>query len=298
MEQDYTDGPYRKTGRAAPAGIERTNQLQWMVLSPALVQFKPVDSWIDIAVLVVVAWNVAAGVRRGFVGAVVDLLGFLLSVVLALALYVQAAEWAVEQWAVPDLFAQPLAFVALWVATSMLVNLAGRFLGAPVAAILRGSSLDLLLSVPPSALKGLAVAGIVLILVLAIPPLPPFVPAHQAFAEAREAIQQSEFAGGLVERTAALDRLAREVVGESLSRTLTLITVRPEAGERISLNFTIEAPMMDPGAESQMLELVNKERSRAGLPLFVRDPAIDAVARAHTVDMLKRGYFEIGRAHV
>jgi uncharacterized protein YkwD len=40
-----------------------------------------------------------------------------------------------------------------------------------------------------------------------------------------------------------------------------------------------------------MLELLNQERVRAGLQPLVRDPTIDAVARAHSVDMLQRGYF-------
>lgn len=249
------------------------------------------QSWVDIAILAVVAWNVAAGVRRGFMGALVDLLGFLLSLAIALTLYVQAAEWAVRQWSVPDLFSQPLAFAGLWVVTSVAVSLVGGLIGAPVAAFLRGSTSDILLSLVPSVLKGAVVAGVVLTLLLSLPPLPPIFPLGQAFVDLREAIQQSELASPLVERTAALDRLAREVVGESLARTLTLITVKPEAGERIVLNFKVEAPLIDTVAENQMLDLLNDERRRAGLSALVRDSTVDDVARAHSMDMLQRGYF-------
>lgn len=249
------------------------------------------QSWVDIAILAIVAWNVAAGVRRGFMGALVDLLGFLLSLAIALTLYVQAAEWAVRQWNVPDLFSQPLAFAGLWVVTSVSISLVGGLLGAPIAQFLRGSTSDIVLSLVPSALKGAAVAGVVLTLLLSLPPLPPIFPLGQAFADLREAIQESELAGPLVERTAALDRLAREVVGESVARTLTLITVRPEAGERIVLSFQVEAPAIDTLAENQMLDLLNDERRRAGLNALVRDATVDDVARAHSVDMLQRGYF-------
>lgn len=249
------------------------------------------QNWVDIVILAIVAWNIAAGVRRGFMGALVDLLGFLLSLAIALTLYVQAAEWAVRQWNVPDLLAQPLAFAVLWVVTSVTVSLIGSLLGAPVAAFLRGSTSDLLLSMVPSTLKGAVVAGVLLTLLLSLPPLPPVIPLGQAFADLREAIQESELAGALVERTAALDRLAREVVGESVARTLTLITVRPEAGERIVLNFRVEEPIVDAMAESQMLDLLNEERRRAGLSTLARDSAVDQVARAHSMDMLHRGYF-------
>ena len=43
-----------------------------------------------------------------------------------------------------------------------------------------------------------------------------------------------------------------------------------------------------------MLELVNQERGKQGLPPLRADPELAAVARAHSRDMLARGYF----AHV
>lgn len=249
------------------------------------------ENWVDIAILLVVAWNIADGVRRGFILSLIDLLRFALSLIIPLTFYVQLADWVVDQWAVPGLLAQPLAFVGLWAGTGIVVGVVGRFVGAPFAALLRGSALDLLLSLVPSAVKGLAVAGVILTILFAIPPLSPVMPGSRAFAGLREAMQESQLAAMLVERTAAFDRIARELLGEPLSETLTLLTVRPEAGERIDLNFRIEAPETDPSAEEQMLRLLNDERTRLSLTQLVRDSTLDAAARAHSVDMLQRGYF-------
>lgn len=46
-----------------------------------------------------------------------------------------------------------------------------------------------------------------------------------------------------------------------------------------------------PDLEQQMLQLVNAERKKRGLKLLVADEQLRKVARAHSSDMLKRGYF-------
>src|SRR3954453_16345679 len=45
------------------------------------------------------------------------------------------------------------------------------------------------------------------------------------------------------------------------------------------------------GAEAQVLALVNAERAAAGCRALVADPALAAVARAHSQDMRDRGFF-------
>jgi uncharacterized protein YkwD/uncharacterized membrane protein required for colicin V production len=249
------------------------------------------QNWIDIAILVVVAWNIVDGVRKGFIGALVDLIAFVLSVIVALTLYVTVAELMTEQWNVPALFARPLAFSILWMVTGVVVGLAGRLIGAPFAAMLNGRTVDAVLSMVPSTVKGLVVSGLVLLIVLALPPLPLGAQAQDGFANLRQGVQDSRLASELIERSAGFDRFAREALGDPLSQSLSLLTIRPEADERIQLDFKVAAPTLDPEAEARMLDLVNAERAKAGLKQLVRDPELEKVARGHSVDMLQRGYF-------
>jgi uncharacterized protein YkwD/uncharacterized membrane protein required for colicin V production len=249
------------------------------------------ENWVDIAILLVVAWNIVDGIRRGFIGALVSLAAFLLSVAVAISFYNYVSDLFVEQWNAPPLLARPVAFAALWLLTSIVVGVIGRIVGAPFAALLRGTPFNLALSIIPSAIKGFAVSAFALLVILAVPSLPPGTPGEQGFASLREAIQSSTLANELVERTAGFDRFAREVVGDPISETLTLLTVRPQTDERVDLGFQVASPGVDPDAEARMLELLNDERRKAGLRPLVRDPAIDQVARAHAVDMLQRGYF-------
>lgn len=246
-------------------------------------------NWIDVAILAVVGWNIANGVRGGFVGATVSLLAFLISVSIALISYVRVADWAAEQFGLPSLVAQPMAFGALWLITSFLVGIVGRFVAGPFGFLLRGSPLDTLLSLAPAAIHGFAICGFALMLILAAPPFPGR-PAG-LLTDIREAMQESQLAGELMKRTAGYDRWARRLLEEPVSQTLSLLTVRPGAGERVDLQFRLESPEIDRAAEERMLELLNRERGQAGLNPLVRDATIDTVARAHSMDMLRRGYF-------
>src|SRR5579862_7608688 len=103
-----------------------------------------VANWVDVAIIAVVAWSVADGVRRGFVGATVSLVAFVLSIVIATMSYSQVAAWASDQWNIPAMLAQPVAFGALWAITGFLIGTIGRFIAGPFGFLLHGSPLDVL----------------------------------------------------------------------------------------------------------------------------------------------------------
>jgi uncharacterized protein YkwD/uncharacterized membrane protein required for colicin V production len=248
-------------------------------------------NWVDVGIFLIIAWNIANGIRRGFFGSLIDLAEFTLSLVVALTAYVQVGDWAADQWGVPPLITRPLAFGVLWLVTSVVVGLLGRLITAPVAGLLKGHAADLLLSLVPSTLKGLAVAAFVVTMLLAVPELPPGLPGGPALANLHEALQASAFAGDLAERASAFDRFAREVVGDPLNQTLTVMTVKPESGERVDLGFKVASPQSDLASEEKLFQLLNQERAKAGLAPVVRDPTLDAVARSYSVEMLQEGYF-------
>ena len=61
--------------------------------------------------------------------------------------------------------------------------------------------------------------------------------------------------------------------------------------EQVALPPQTPSPAFDEGAETAMLALLNQERGRLGLSPLIWDPQIAAIARAHSQDMLVRGYF-------
>jgi len=61
--------------------------------------------------------------------------------------------------------------------------------------------------------------------------------------------------------------------------------------ENIALPFLPPLLETDAQAEKEMLELINAERSTAGLNELALDPEISEVARLHSEDMWRRQYF-------
>ena len=82
-----------------------------------------------------------------------------------------------------------------------------------------------------------------------------------------------------------------ETIFGQLNNTLTFIGTKPETAEGSKLSFSTNNFENDGEAESKMFELVNKERLKFGLNPFIADSLIRNVARAHSMDMLQKGYF-------
>jgi uncharacterized protein YkwD len=109
----------------------------------------------------------------------------------------------------------------------------------------------------------------------------------------QQAILDSAIGGRLVTATVGIERPLESVFGPALRQTLGFLTVKPEpeSGETVDLKFRVSAPTVEPGAEEQMLTLVNTERANAGLTPLVMDDALRQLARMHGADMFRQGYF-------
>jgi uncharacterized protein YkwD len=238
----------------------------------------------DVVMLLVVGLYVLEDLRRGFLFGLLDLTGIVVGLVAALLLYGQVANYLVAQVQVPYGFAKPISFGLIWLASDLLLALTlRRALAGPALAVARNRLGRLL-----GAVTGVARGTLVVMLILAVTaafPLPE--PVSQA-------IHDSRLAPALGQWRQGLERAMAGVVDDTVQDTLQLLTVRPESGERVDLPFRVENPTIDEAAEVRMLELVNAERTRAGLSPLTMDPTIREVARAYSVEMFRRGLF----AHV
>jgi uncharacterized protein YkwD len=141
-----------------------------------------------------------------------------------------------------------------------------------------------LLGILPGLANGLITAVIVAALLLALP----------LREGLRERIRESRLVNRLGVYAERLETTLHPVFGEAASQiaeTLNLLTVEPHSDERVELPFKVVSSRPRPELEARMLELVNRERIAAGLRPLAPDPELREVARAHSSDMLARGYF-------
>ncbi len=237
---------------------------------------------IDIFLVIVILLSVLNGYRRGFVHGMLDLAGWVLSVLAALRYYQPVAQWLgprFDMWS--EVWDQPIAFVLIALLVNVAVQFVGYWLLRRLPEDIHERRVNQLFGVVPGFVNGLIVVAILSALLLAIP--------------LNERLSERTRESALVNRMAVyaerLEGQLRPVFGEAIARSLNLLTIRPDSDERVTLPFKVENTRPRPDLEKQMLDLVNQERQAAGLQPLQPDPELTEVARKHSADMFARGYF-------
>lgn len=237
---------------------------------------------IDILLAVVIALSVLNGYRRGFVHGVLDLAGWVVSLLAGLRFYHSVAQWLgprLDLWS--EVWDQPIAFVLVALVASVLVHGIGYWLLRRLPKDIRERQANQVFGVIPGIMNGLIIASILSALLLAVP--------------LGEGLNERTRGSAIVNRLSVyaerLEGQLRPVFGEAIARTLNLLTIRPDSNERVTLPFKVPTTRPRPDLEKQMLDLVNQERVKAGLNPLAPDPELTEVARKHSADMFGRGYF-------
>ena len=237
---------------------------------------------IDVLLVILILLSVLNGYRRGFVHGVLDLAGWVLSLLAGLRYYEPLARWLgprVDLWS--EVWDRPVAFILVAVSVGLIVQVIGYWLLVRLPEDLREQRVNQVFGVIPGFINGLILVAIISALLLAIP--------------LNEGLSERTRDSALVNRLAVyaeqLESELRPVFGDAIARSLNLLTIRPDSNERVELPFKVPNPRPRPDLEKQMLDLVNKERQANGLNPLAPDPELTEVARAHSADMFARGYF-------
>ena len=237
---------------------------------------------IDVLLVVLIGLNLLNGYRRGFILGVLDLAGWVLSLLAGLRYYEPVARWLgprVDLWS--DLWDQPIAFILVALIAGLAVHLVGYALLRRLSSDVHERPANQALGLLPGLANGLITAAIVSALLMALP-----------LSEGiSERTRESAVANRLAGYAQSLEGRLRPVFGDAIARSLNLLTVKPESHERVTLPFTVTSPRPRPDLEKQMLDLVNQERVANGLQPLAPDPELTEVARRHSTDMFARGYF-------
>lgn len=127
---------------------------------------------VDVGILIVIGVFAVFGLRRGFLLGFVDLVTFGLAIIVA-ARAADAAAVPLRNWGLPDALAAGAGFIITLAVSSFVLGLASRILLAPLGAFGAGTPLGWInsgLGLIPGIIRGLAVAALLLMIVMAAPP--------------------------------------------------------------------------------------------------------------------------------
>jgi len=237
-------------------------------------------NWIDIALIIVVFFAVWAGWYRGFIQGSLDLLTWLGSIILGFVFYPHTAR-LLEKVITLGVWLLPLSFIITVIIARLLIGLiTGRILHI-IPEHANHGWFNRLLGIVPGAINGFIYATILAALLLALPLN------DRITNETRD----SRIANRLSMYAEWTNKKLAPVFDQAVRQTMNSLTVNPSSTESVKLHFKYNNPVARPHLEAKMLEMVNEERAKEGLPPLEADPEQTRVARAHSKDMFARGYF-------
>ncbi len=244
----------------------------------------PAKNWVDWAILLILVLHVLNGIRRGFVGGLVDLLSLPVAFVVALKGYPILGDLLSDSFQLPRVLASVGSFVALICLATMAYFLVVGGAYAVFDRLVRFLHLrwvDRLAGAVPGLAMGLAVTCLLLTLLVVLPLLP----------TVRTDIMASHWGRPLVDQTLRLEPRLESLLGRADSQTLVFFTRRPQEGP-VQMSFPFLGELrVDAAAEARMQMLLNGERTKRGLPALVTDTKLTEVARQHSQEMFQLGYF-------
>ncbi|MEX1051912.1 MAG: CvpA family protein [Patescibacteria group bacterium] len=244
-------------------------------------------NWIDFLIILTFGIYLYEGLRRGFIEQLLELFGFFLTIFLALWTYQPLGGWLVANVGLTASIAEPVGFLLVWVFLQAMYSLGLKLAYPLIPEKIRGATFNRFTGLVPAFLRALIVVGVLLTLVT-IAPVP---------AQLKKTVSDSLIGSKFVARSSQIEGVINRIFGRNVKESLTFITVPAQTEEIIAPNETVDLKFsttdvsVDDETAMEMLDLVNAERVKVGLPKLVWDEELAQVARAHSRDMFARGYF-------
>jgi uncharacterized protein YkwD/uncharacterized membrane protein required for colicin V production len=234
---------------------------------------------VDLCLLAILLAYGVAGYYRGFLMGFASLFGLAFTLVATWFLYRPLSEY-LEGTFSPEV-APAVAFIGLLAGMYLLFSVGFRFLFKQVPEDVRKSRVNRLFGILPGLADGatMLVLGLVIVVTLPSDRVP------------RDAISDSVLGGSLLKVGLMAQQAILETFGGAMRAVVPLHTRVPRPDESVKLPFHTGEGRPAPGLEKEMWALVNGERTKRGLKALRWDDRLRDVARPHSVDMLKRGYF-------
>jgi len=234
---------------------------------------------LDVIVVLVIAVYVVDGYRQGFVKQFFDLIGIVLSFLVALKFYAVVGTM-LATWGLDANLTKPIGFFILWTGVQVIFYIGGYYLFMYLPDYLHYNGVNKSFGLLAGLFKGTTIVSIFLILMMVLP----------IGSDIKEKISGSYVAGHLVKYTAKIETQVSTALWQ-MNNSLGFIGQVSNNGDSEDLGFKTNQFQIDETSEASMLEQVNNVRKSAGLDPLMPDILLRNVARAHSMDMVMKGYF-------
>jgi uncharacterized protein YkwD len=238
-------------------------------------------NWIDLILILIMLMSILSSVHRGFILTVLDLVCWAGSLLISFLLYGYLSRFFDAY--IPGLgpWSPPLAFLILVVISRILLDSVGERFLEKVPLKTHKHRFNKIMGVIPGAVNGF-------LWVTLLSALFAIMPISSLFAVKTRESKLNDWA--LTKVDLLQDKLA-PVFSDLFNNLIPSNKAAVNESESVKLPFTVSKFKVRKDLEAQMLELINNERRSEGLKELRADEEMAVVARQHSADMFKRGYF-------
>ncbi|MEI7690011.1 MAG: CvpA family protein [bacterium] len=238
-------------------------------------------NWVDLIIIIFLLSFTLVGYWRGFIRQSMDLIVFIVAILLSFTLYRHLGGFLANKFPIASSFANATGFFIVWFVVEFVYYTFFIIFYDKIPERIVNSKFNKYFGLLPAMIRGVLFIWIMLSLILILP-LPVY---------AKKQITGSVIGGPIVKTSPIIEGYIEKIFGSAINDTITFLTVKPQSNESIDLGFKVDSPQVDAQSEEKMLVLLNIERKNHNLKPLTMDEKLRKVARAHSTDMFKRGYF-------
>lgn len=238
-------------------------------------------NYVDFILVAFILISVYHGFRRGFILGALELLALATSVFAAFITYLYIATFLDDFYQIEERWLFPVSFFIAIIITRLVIGAIIYKIVKNISNKTHQSSLNKAMGIFPGLVRGLFYSALIALIFLFLPLWPSLI------ATTRD----SKIAIFLSKEVENLDNYISSDISDQVKKSISKLTIEPESDETIFLHFTLKNAKVNEIFENHLYVLVNEERKKAGIPLLERDTALRNVAREHSDDMFKKGYF-------
>lgn len=238
-------------------------------------------NWVDLVIILVLAYYAFNALRYGFLGIVSDFLAFLFSFLISLRLYKYTAIFLKSNFNLADSLNNALSFIVTALVLEMLLSYLFDYLVSKLPEKIRKSKFNKYLGLIPALAEGLIMIAFVITAIAVLP----------VNLQIKKDINESKLGNLVLRGSTRLEKEVNNIFGGVANDVLTYFTIEPDSKSTVQLKNGIDHLSYDHESETKMFAMVNEERAKAGIKPLSWSPKIVGVAEAYAMDMWQRHYF-------
>ncbi len=238
-------------------------------------------NYVDLLLSTIIVIGVYHGYRRGFILGFLELFALATSILAAFYFYQATATLFAKHFQLQERWLLPFAFLVTLLICRFVIGIIVYYLIKHLPTSLHRSKANRFTGVVPGFIRGFFYASLIAMLFLFM----------NLWKGLTQTTRESYIANVLTQKIEILDAKIASDISEQVKKSISKLTIEPESDETVYLHFKVDSPVVNEKMENHLLVLVNQERRKANLPLLARDTALRRVARKHSLDMFKKGYF-------